>query len=211
VEEWIGILRLATQWEFQRARHESIENLNALIVSPARRIQLAREFDIPGWQISALQALVLQKDVMSAQEVNLLGVETVLNISALREEYGVLVNRLRTDRYAAQLRIVKSSKKQLSALGAAKEEESDWLVKRYDAILQLAIQEPMSDEQRKRWKASISKLKTAIGELKGFIDVYNHFGTDLCNVQDEVREAQEKIPSLSSEILRERFGLKGDD
>jgi hypothetical protein len=75
-------------WNFARAQHDAIDALDGLVTQPERRIQLARDFDIPAWLAPALRELVMRTESMGTADVALLGIDWVLKIAALREKYG---------------------------------------------------------------------------------------------------------------------------
>jgi hypothetical protein len=99
VDAWISTLKLSHLWDMARAAEDAIKHLDALVTAPVARVKLAREIAIPGWQAPAFEALVLQGPPMGAAEVDVLGLDTVLKLAALREQYGTA----RRDLLAAEL------------------------------------------------------------------------------------------------------------
>ena len=71
-EEWISVLKLSHMWNFDSVRTRAIEELARVIREPAKRLVLARSFQISGWKQSALLELA-QKDALSAEDLEALG------------------------------------------------------------------------------------------------------------------------------------------
>jgi hypothetical protein len=107
-ENWIGVLKLSSQWDLVCARKAAISHLDKVLRAPAKRVHLARQFSTPGWQVPALQALILREDAMDIPKVELLGIETVLRIASLREKYGGSMTSYCKERCEAELKIHKS-------------------------------------------------------------------------------------------------------
>jgi hypothetical protein len=45
--EWVGVLKLATMWDFEDARKVAIEKLTITDIDPINRIELIRVYDVP--------------------------------------------------------------------------------------------------------------------------------------------------------------------
>jgi hypothetical protein len=84
-------------WNFSRARVDAIDALDRLVAAPERRIQLAREFDIPSWLVPALMDLIRREKALGPEEVALLGINWVLKIASMREKYGHNVAELHAE------------------------------------------------------------------------------------------------------------------
>jgi hypothetical protein len=181
----MSILKLADKWGFARARKDAIKNLDDLILSPVLRIQLAREFSISGWQVPALEVLVVRKDALSLKEALLLGMETVLGISDLREIYGPIATRLREERCTAKMSIYNSHVTRLRVMDAAYAEESTWVKKKKDDNSSYVAQKSVSgakqssDDRRRSVKVNLA---------------YNQFVSAIKEGQEGVIKEMNKIP-----------------
>jgi hypothetical protein len=195
---WMSILKLADKWGFARARKDAIKNLDDLILSPVLRIQLAREFCISGWQVPALEVLIVRKDALSLKDALLLGMEPVLGISDLREIYGPIATRLREERCTAKMSIYNSHVTRLRVMDAAYAEESTWVKKKKDDNSSYVAQsgaKQSSDDRRRSVKVNLA---------------YNQFVSAIKEGQEGVIKEMNKIPQLTPAIVRAKFGL-GDD
>jgi hypothetical protein len=86
--EWISILKLSMMWEFTGARQYAITQIPKLGISPARRINLARDYHIQEWFLPGLVAYAQQTDTITADDVDLLSWEFVLKLLQAREQMG---------------------------------------------------------------------------------------------------------------------------
>ncbi|VDC03768.1 unnamed protein product [Peniophora sp. CBMAI 1063] len=85
VEEWSGVLRLATKWEFTSMRHIAITKLGRL-ASPLEKLIFGRAMDVPDWIVPALVALCARSEMLSLDEARQLSLEDVLRITSVRED-----------------------------------------------------------------------------------------------------------------------------
>ncbi|KAI0669339.1 hypothetical protein C8Q78DRAFT_940996, partial [Trametes maxima] len=84
-DEWTGVLRLATMWMFKTVRATAISKLHMFLIrSPATRVRLAREFDIPAWIQPALLALARQ-NTLAAADLEALGWDDAAKLILVRE------------------------------------------------------------------------------------------------------------------------------
>ena len=87
-------MRLSTMWEFTNARRLAIRKLKS--IDACKKIQLSREYDIEEWVLPALAELARRDQLLTVEEGNILGMETVIKLGHVREsikhEYS---NRLR--------------------------------------------------------------------------------------------------------------------
>jgi hypothetical protein len=88
VDKWAGVLRLANLWSIDRARTAAIAALDKLVLSPSQRVQLARSFNVPGWQVAGLMELMQRSSPVNSADMDLIGVDTALKLAGLREKYG---------------------------------------------------------------------------------------------------------------------------
>ena len=82
-------------WEFTNIRQYAITQIPKLGISPAQRINLARDYQIQDWLLPGLVAYAQQADAITADDVDLLGWEFVLKLLQARERMGNF--RLATD------------------------------------------------------------------------------------------------------------------
>jgi len=83
--EWVSVLKLATLWQFDEAKKIAIYNLNIHTVCiPVMRIKLARTYNIPEWLMRGLSTLARQRESLSVEDVDQLGVEFSLKVAELR-------------------------------------------------------------------------------------------------------------------------------
>jgi hypothetical protein len=102
-QTWTSILRLSTLWNFARSREDAIRAIRTLALPPASRARLARDFNVPGWQIPALRELAIQTSPLTMRDVEVLGVETVLRLAGLREQFGAVATAAVMERRKAEL------------------------------------------------------------------------------------------------------------
>jgi hypothetical protein len=73
-------------WHMDAVREKAISALEIrLSEQPARRIDLARHFEITKWMRPAFAQLVAQDTPLAVEDAGLLGLETVLKVCAVRE------------------------------------------------------------------------------------------------------------------------------
>jgi len=83
--EWVAVLKLATLWQFDEAKKIAIHNLDIhTLRRPVMRIKLARTYNIPEWLIRGLSTLAEQRESLSVEDVDQLGVEFSLKVAELR-------------------------------------------------------------------------------------------------------------------------------
>jgi hypothetical protein len=75
-------------WEFTGPRQYAISQIPKLRISPARQINLARDYHIQKWLLPGLIAYALQQVAITADDVDLLGWECVLKLLQAREHRG---------------------------------------------------------------------------------------------------------------------------
>jgi hypothetical protein len=73
-------------WHMNVVREMAISRLETpLSQYPSRRIDLARRFEITSWMRPALAQLATQATLLDMKDVELLGIDTVLKLCAVRE------------------------------------------------------------------------------------------------------------------------------
>ena len=82
-------MKLAVMWSFGDLRRVAIDNLTPLLRNgnPVRWLLLARQYDVHEWLFDALYALVHRRETLRLDEVEPLGIATVMKIVEIREEY----------------------------------------------------------------------------------------------------------------------------
>ena len=90
MEDWISVLKLTAMWQFTKLRRVAIDKLTPLLKAadiPVRWLGLARQYDVHEWLFDALYALVHRRETLRLDEVEPLGIATVMKIVEIREEY----------------------------------------------------------------------------------------------------------------------------
>lgn len=83
--QFVSVLRLATKWSMASVRQFAIAELEDQAFGGADKVAAAREFSVPGWELDGLADLAKRDAPMSMVEVEKIGIQTVVEISALRE------------------------------------------------------------------------------------------------------------------------------
>lgn len=78
-------LKLATMWNFSSMRNGLILKLSEICLPPARRLELARTYNIPHWFVPALQELALRDEGLTLKEAEMLGLKLTHTFSCLRD------------------------------------------------------------------------------------------------------------------------------
>ncbi|KZP29670.1 hypothetical protein FIBSPDRAFT_680093, partial [Athelia psychrophila] len=86
VQEWSGILHLADKWSFQSIRALAIAQI-APIASPTDKIVFGKLYGVNEWLISAYHAVCTRPDALCLEEGRRLGVDDVIRINAIRQEF----------------------------------------------------------------------------------------------------------------------------
>lgn len=90
-------LKLATMWSFNSVRDMLISKLSQLNLSPVRRLELARIFNISQWFVPALRELLSRKDGLTLKEAEMLGLALTHTLSCLRDiRYRLLISASKT-------------------------------------------------------------------------------------------------------------------
>ena len=74
-------------WQFARLRRVAIDNLRPLLEKedPVRWIVLARKYDVHEWLLPSLHALARRPQAQQLNEVDSLGIVTVVKMAEVRE------------------------------------------------------------------------------------------------------------------------------
>ncbi|KAG6920041.1 hypothetical protein DXG01_010109 [Tephrocybe rancida] len=85
-QDWIAVLDLATRWKFKDIRELSIKELSKFDIDAIEKIELQQKYEVKRqWAWSAFNALCSRTNGLDVAEGRRLGVETVIDISAVRE------------------------------------------------------------------------------------------------------------------------------
>ena len=82
-------MKLTTMWQFARLRRVAIDNLRPLLENedPVRWIVLACKYDVHEWLLPSLHALARRPKAQQLNEVDSLGIVTVVKMAEVRESY----------------------------------------------------------------------------------------------------------------------------
>jgi len=87
LDEWSSILHLADKWGFKTIKRLAVSKLLPL-ATPIEMIVLGRRYSIDNWVIlDALDSLCLQSEPLTLEEGYSLGMETVIKVMSIRQEY----------------------------------------------------------------------------------------------------------------------------
>ncbi|KZP25198.1 hypothetical protein FIBSPDRAFT_673074, partial [Athelia psychrophila] len=86
VDEWSRILRLADKWSFESIRALAITQL-APIASPIDKIVLGRRYGVNEWLPDAYETVCVRPAALTLDEGRRLGVDDVIRINAIRQEF----------------------------------------------------------------------------------------------------------------------------
>lgn len=172
---WIGVLKLATLWNFTRARDSAILSLDSLILSPVTRLRLARNYSIPGWEVPALRKLIYRKAPVNFEDAEALGVKTVLTGALLRKQYGIAVTTIK-ERREVELVFSTARKLHLAALLSA-----------YDA--DVAALKTEVETAKERYQNQAAGSSRSVGAFYGS----PHF--NFANTKPAPRSSEFKTPS----------------
>lgn len=92
MEEWIHVLKLTTMWEYAALRAIAISKLTSLLNNNnedvlVRWLCLAREYGVQQWVFPALHALARRAQAIRLEEMEPLGIATVIKLAEIRESY----------------------------------------------------------------------------------------------------------------------------
>ncbi|TFK45102.1 hypothetical protein BDQ12DRAFT_621719 [Crucibulum laeve] len=86
LDEWTSVLKLSTMWGMDRVRAFTISKMGILLKSnPVTQVILAREYHVDQWLLPGLNMLVKRAEMITTHEVELLGVDSALEIMKIRE------------------------------------------------------------------------------------------------------------------------------
>lgn len=204
-EYWAGVLRLSKLWEIPRAASDASNALESLVTSPARRIQLAREFNIPGWQISAFEDLIKSDSQLTMEDAQMLGIESVLRVTHLRERYGYIIRNTVGDMAMVQIARLQEHQNNLEKL----QEVTETAISRCDHVID-DLREKYRSAQGLPYGWGSRQYNISEGQTRS-IESRNHsLVAELKSDIETLSAARNKAP-LTRAIIREHFDLTDDD
>lgn len=87
--EWLSVLRFTSKYEFSLLRAYAIMMLEGKL-DPVRRIEVSRIYVIKQWLRPALVELANRRESITLEEGRILGLETLVKLSAVRDSIHVL-------------------------------------------------------------------------------------------------------------------------
>lgn len=84
MDEWLAVLRLATEWSFDGIRSLAIERLEP-IANPIEKIVLSHSHSIPEWLPAAYVSLCQRPYPLTAAEIRAIQAEDVELVMSVRE------------------------------------------------------------------------------------------------------------------------------
>ncbi|KAH6885483.1 hypothetical protein BKA70DRAFT_1337585 [Coprinopsis sp. MPI-PUGE-AT-0042] len=84
-EQWLSVLKLATQWHFEHMRKTAIAQLERLPLTPVEKVLLGRQFYVSEWLLSGYKRLVRQETPIAVEDAKEIGFETSLRLYLCRE------------------------------------------------------------------------------------------------------------------------------
>ncbi|KAF8963593.1 hypothetical protein BDZ97DRAFT_1758440 [Flammula alnicola] len=93
-EEWVSVLKIATQWEFASIRRLSIDCLSKNLAT-ADRVAIGKCYDVQQWLVPAYTDLCIREQPLGLNEGQKLGMEDVIEIYRIRSliRYNSNLNR----------------------------------------------------------------------------------------------------------------------
>ncbi|TFK45103.1 hypothetical protein BDQ12DRAFT_48480 [Crucibulum laeve] len=83
-DEWISVLKLSTIWQFPQVRARSVTALEGMSMDALKKLECARDYNLPQWYASALTQVAERSNLMSPQEaVKIMGLEFGLKMAEL--------------------------------------------------------------------------------------------------------------------------------
>jgi hypothetical protein len=206
---WIGVLHLASQWSFARARDDAIDALDQRVDAPEQRVLLARNYTISGWQAQALLDLACREEPMGVSDVDILGITTVLKLASLRERYGSIITGERAARASDRVSACTRHKGDLDAVsGAYRDAVRALNVKQVrflanqSALSQLAA--PTASTSRGTDNESAAKISNAVKLDEDLLE-------ENATRHSSAIVALNAVPKLTLDVIRAEFGLGQHD
>ncbi|KAF8680427.1 hypothetical protein RHS04_04768 [Rhizoctonia solani] len=81
----ISTLRVASTYDYHELRDYCVHYLETLPLDAVKRIELAREFDLPGWEEPAYRELEMRDEAITREEAKAIGLDAFVRIAESRE------------------------------------------------------------------------------------------------------------------------------
>ena len=87
LNEWTSVLKLSTMWCFTRLRRTAIDTMKPMLIygDPVQCIVLSRKYEVHEWLSPGLHALARRDAPLQFDEVNVLGILTIIRMAEVRE------------------------------------------------------------------------------------------------------------------------------
>ncbi|KAG6331878.1 hypothetical protein ID866_7210 [Astraeus odoratus] len=85
--EWISVLKLSQMWQFEDIQTIALDNLpySSVKKSVVKKVALAFQYDIRHWLLPGINQLARRPQPISAEDVQVLGLDVALKVAAVRE------------------------------------------------------------------------------------------------------------------------------
>jgi hypothetical protein len=166
---------------------------------------LAREFNISGWQISAFEDLIKSDAPLTMEDVHMLGIETVLCVTHLRERHGNIIRSAVSDVAMAQVSRLQGYQAKLESLKST----TEVALNRTDHLIEdLRTKYVTCANLTPNWGSR--QYNVAEGQLRLVRDQHDSLWTRLLSDIEDLQSAHQSS-TLSREALRDHFDLTDDD
>ncbi|CAE6424596.1 unnamed protein product [Rhizoctonia solani] len=157
----VSSLRLATSYEYPELRKFSIDRLESANLSAIQRIELAREFDLSGWDERAFQELVERSEPITKDEAKVIGFERFEELAKAREnekvKKGMEDERVRRGEEEKKKEEEEKKKKQEEEAAQRQREEEEKRKKEEEEKRQREEAERVAREEEERKKQEEAK------------------------------------------------------
>lgn len=82
----VSTLRIATTYEYPALRVFAMRGLEKATMNIARRIEIAQEFDLQSWKVSAYEELHKREEPVTEEEASVLGISEFVEVAKIREQ-----------------------------------------------------------------------------------------------------------------------------
>ncbi|KAF8891869.1 hypothetical protein BD779DRAFT_1621939 [Infundibulicybe gibba] len=86
--QWTSVLKLSDMWDMERVKTIAVKSMESLVLSPAERIVLGRQYHVDDWVVQGFVKLVERDDPISLDDGERIGFEWAFKIAAMRERCG---------------------------------------------------------------------------------------------------------------------------
>ncbi|CCO35032.1 hypothetical protein BN14_09145 [Rhizoctonia solani AG-1 IB] len=82
----VSALRVATVYDYPALRIYCVQCLEALELDAVKRIDIAKEFDLPAWEEPAYHELKMRDNPITREEAEIIGLDALVRIAEMREK-----------------------------------------------------------------------------------------------------------------------------